>query len=192
MKVYTKTGDKGTSSLYDGNRLEKDSIFFCVLGNIDELSSHVGMLCALTNISEVLEQLRRIQRVLQNIGSEIATVDRTNRTVISIEQEEVIFLEECIDKMEQINSPLTSFILPGVNQDDAQSHICRSVTRRVERSLWELQKSKKMITGRKAIINMEEYVMNDNILKFVNRLSDYFFVLARYLCVMKGCQDCFN
>ena len=189
MKVYTKTGDKGTSSLYDGNRLPKDSLFFEVLGNIDELSSNVGMLCALIEDNEnSLLELRRIQRVLQNIGSEIATVDRTNRTIVIISEQETAFLEESIDNMERTNPRLTKFILPGVKQSDSQAHICRSISRRVERSLWNLQQQKNIIREN---VNMEEFNVNDNILKFMNRLSDYFFVLARYLCAIHGIEDCF-
>lgn len=189
MKVYTKTGDRGTSSLYDGNRLPKDSLFFEVLGNIDELSSNVGMLCALIEDGEhSLFELRRIQRVLQNVGSEIATVDRTYRTVVIISEDEASFLEESIDNMEKTNSKLTKFILPGIKQSDAQAHICRSVSRRVERSLWRLHQNSTNIGGN---INMEGFSVNDNILKFMNRLSDYFFVLARYLCARKGVEDCF-
>lgn len=189
MKIYTKTGDSGTSSLYDGNRLKKDSIFFEVLGSIDELSSHIGMLCSLINNEQVHLQLRQIQRVLQNIGSEIATVNREGRIILIIDQEETQNLEKSIDTMEKTNTPLTTFILPGIKQDDAQAHICRSVTRRVERLLWKMEDSKKKINGKKRIINMEEYNVNDNILKFMNRLSDYFFVLARYLCVIRGDTD---
>ena len=118
MKVYTKTGDAGTSSLYDGNRLRKDSIFFEVLGNIDELSSNIGMLCSLTEDNEqIFLQLRTIQRTLQTVASEIATVNRTNRSVEIISEDKTIFLEQTIDIMEQVNDPLTKFIIPGVKQE---------------------------------------------------------------------------
>jgi len=154
-KVYTKTGDKGTTSLYDGSRVEKTAKFFVVLGEIDELSSRIGMLCA--QIPDRLsgqgcvnkicfnfpplqgfnnEQnnpaniLRIIQATLQDLNSIIATVNKENRKIPTIEEKCVQELETYIDHMEEFTPKLTKFILPGVTLADAQSHLCRTQTRK--------------------------------------------------------------
>lgn len=191
MKIYTKTGDSGLSYLYDGNRISKNSLFFEVLGNIDELSSNIGLLFSfLENSNEEINlQLRFIQKKLQNIGTEIATVDRSNKNILIIDENQIKIIEEYIDNMEKVNSLLTKFILPGVEKCDAQCHICRTICRRVERSLWGLQNEKNIIQGKRDI-DMKDFNINTDIFKFVNRLSDYFFVLSRYICTINNIEEC--
>lgn len=195
MKVYTKTGDTGETSLYDGCRIQKTAINFMVLGEIDELSSRIGLLCAMIdNDSEMKDDslnnyslLRKIQHILQDFNTHIATIDRTNRRLPELSEEYVTELENAIDMIENKNTKLTKFILPGVTPIDAQSHLCRTQTRKVERVLIELHNSKDILNvktsrlGQQSYVNLEEFIIPEVMLKYINRLSDFFFVLARYL-----------
>jgi len=177
-KLYTKTGDNGHTSLYDGNRISKTEIFFDVVGDLDELSSNIGMLCFLANENGFL---RIIQAKLLNIGSNIAVVDEKKKNrVKQLTNVDVKSLEEYIDLYESKNPKLTEFILPGTNTADSQAHICRSITRRLERQMWKLNKSDYIVEG-KTKIDMKNVKVDIVILKFINRLSDFFFSYARYL-----------
>lgn len=198
MKVYTKTGDKGTTSLYDGNRAPKFIIIFKLLGEIDELSSRIGMLTV--HSEKILENddmklsdvLRKVQRTLQDFNSYIATVEQKNKKLPNIEPDLVNELEEYIDKMESENSKLTKFILPGVTLSDAQAHLCRTQARTSERTLCELLNTSEILTVRKKDSNymsLEDFYIPDVIPKYMNRLSDFFFVFARYICKIQGVED---
>ncbi len=201
MKVYTRTGDKGITSLYDGKRIAKNSVFFEVLGEIDELSSRVGVL--ISNLSEkdtpdgLLAQLRVVQGILQDINSIIATVDSAGRKLPEVTEDDITKLEVSIDRMEQSNPKLTKFILPGVTVSDAHSHMCRTQTRKIERRLWEMQRSNEYVEvfkmkDQETYIDLTEVNIDENILKYINRLSDYFFVLSRYIChAVYGKEDHF-
>lgn len=191
-KLYTKTGDKGITSLYDGTKLKKGSWIFTVLGGLDELSSHIGVLCVKTQklrnnpIKEektretyqnhldiiypvdLFDYLREIQVNLLDIGSNIATIDISRKKRLrQLNQTDIKKIEDMIDTIESENNKLTEFLLPGTNESDAQCHICRSVTRRVERDLWLLDE-------------LNEKVDN-NILVYLNRMSDFFFAFSRKL-----------
>lgn len=193
-KLYTKTGDKGTTSLYDGSRQKKSRIFFDVLGDLDELASHIGLLCAkisekkgqLNNFRDSVEngavlleekisitdgqldRLREIQVKLLDIGSNVAVVDETKKgKVPKFSEDDVKCVEKWIDDCEEKNTKLTEFLLTGVGNLDSQCHVCRSVSRRAERGLWKLY-------------DRDIYV-DANILKYMNRLSDFFFAFARHL-----------
>lgn len=202
MKVYTRTGDKGITSLYDGKRIAKNSLFFDVLGEIDELSSRIGVLCANlegANLSVgLIEQLRFIQGILQDINSIIATVDPNGRTLPHVSDEDITRIETFIDTMEANNPKLVKFILPGVTIPDSHAHMCRTQTRKVERRLWEMHYSTDYVeifkvSGQESYIDLSELEIHENILKYVNRLSDYFFVLARYIChAVHGKEDHFR
>lgn len=182
-KLYTKTGDTGITSLYDGSKRSKGHIIFDVLGNLDELSSNIGFLCAKvysreiedrSNFSELIDKsvsncdkLREIQVTLLDIGSNIAVIDENKKKrVPKITENNVGRIEGWIDKCEGKNEKLTEFLLPGIKEIDSQCHICRSVTRRVERSMWQLN---------------DEVDIDENILKYMNRLSDFFFAFSRIL-----------
>lgn len=201
MKVYTRTGDKGITSLYDGKRIAKNSLFFEVLGEIDELSSRIGVLCAsLTGATlsvEPIQQLRVIQGILQDINSIIATVDPNGRTLPFVTADDITKIETFIDTMEGSNPKLTKFILPGVTISDSHAHMCRTQTRKVERRLWEMHNSNEYVeifkvSGQDSYIDLSEVEIHEHIFKYVNRLSDYFFVLARYIChTVHGKEDHF-
>lgn len=195
MKVYTKTGDSGETSLYDGCRIQKSAINFMVLGEIDELSSRIGLLCAMINNDSEMKDdsidnyslLRKIQRILQDFNTHIATIDRVNRRLPELSDDYVTELENAIDMIENKNTKLTNFILPGVTPIDAQSHLCRTQTRKVERVLIELHNSKDILNvkttrlGKQSYVDLEKFIIPEVMLKYINRLSDFFFVLARYL-----------
>lgn len=203
MKVYTKTGDVGTSSLYDGKRIAKNTIIFDVLGELDELSCRIGMLCTLVPNTGFLEEhnrdglikfLRDVQSTIQDINSIIATTDKEGKTLPEIIEQDVLKIEEWIDFMENYNPKLTKFILPGVRQEDAQAQLCRTQTRKVERYLWELHDTDnklKVYNKDKQHIDLKPITIPENVTKYINRLSDFFFVLSRYLCFVQGTEDCF-
>lgn len=204
MKVYTKTGDSGDTSLYDGSRAPKYAINFEVLGEMDELSSRIGILCVMIeemnnieedNVNFQILYLRKIQRTLQDFNSHIATIEQENRKLPELHKKLVVEMEERIDCMEMLNKALTKFILPGVNKDDSQAHMCRTQTRKAERVLYNLHTTNELLTitrgGEKTHVELEKFFIPDIMLKYMNRLSDFFFVLARWLCSIKGQSDCF-
>lgn len=177
MKIYTKTGDKGQTSFYDGSRALKCAINFDVVGEVDELSSRIGLLCSLIG-EEDSGILRRIQAILQDINSHIATIDKKKCSLPELSYDVVASLEVAIDSMEKVNPKLTKFILPGVMQTDAQAHLCRTQTRKVERRIIELY-------------NLIPGIVPDVVLQYINRLSDFFFVFARWLCATKNVSEYF-
>lgn len=175
MKIYTKTGDAGNTSLYDGSRAPKFSVVFQVLGEIDELNSRIGLLC--THMTDT-DMLRKIQRTLQDFNSHIATIDKTNKKLPDLAESLVLELENMIDEMEKVCPKLTKFILPGVTTPDALSHLCRTQARKAERYIVDMYYSHKVD-------------IPDIIMKYMNRLSDFFFVFSRWICVKSGNTDCF-
>ena len=195
MKIYTKTGDAGTTSLVGGVRIGKDDTRLEAYGTIDELNSHIGLLMAMMNARIVTTQsqyamdsvasvneLKWIQNVLFAVGSFLAT--DLNRTEIRqqsiITEDMVVRIEESIDALQMGLQPLKSFVLPGGTMTAAQCNVCRTVCRRAERNAIMMIKT----TG----ANIEQYT---NLLKFINRLSDYLFVLARKLNNNEGVNEFF-
>lgn len=169
-KIYTKKGDYGKTNLYDSyEKINKDDGIFEVLGDLDELSSHIGMLITNLKEKEIIKFLRNIQNKLLEIGSDFATINKRHK-IREITEEDIAELENYIDKMTDKLEPLKEFILPGgVNIMESQTHICRTVCRRVERHAWKVYEANK---DRKTRI--ETY-------KYLNRLSDFLFTLARFL-----------
>lgn len=170
MKIYTKTGDDGSTSLYGGNRVQKDNARVEAYGTIDELNSFLGLLIEKTHEADIKSYLLNIQHILFNIGSVIATVDEKYMSKLPpLNESDTQSLESSIDQMESTLPSMTNFILPGGGEAPSLSHICRTVCRRAERCLVAL--SKVEIPNEQLISSM----------KFLNRLSDYFFVLSRKL-----------
>ena len=166
MKIYTKRGDSGLTDLYDGSRVTKTDEIFDALGTLDELSSHIGMLIYLDlqyNPSGAF--LRDIQQDLLDIGSIIATPNpKENQVLPSINAGHIEKLESQIDEMDTKLQPLTVFIkVGGSSQIESQAHICRAVCRRAERCILKC-------------VNDGDFIN-----QYMNRLSDYFFTLARYM-----------
>jgi cob(I)alamin adenosyltransferase len=173
MKVYTKTGDKGTTLLIGGTRVAKHHIKIDAYGTVDELNSYIGLLRdKVTN--DYKEELIFIQNKLFTLGSFLA-LDKSkeklpngkNRLSIpEINDIDIAFLENKIDKMEESLPPMTSFVLPGGHEQVSICHICRTICRRAERKTTQLN---------------EVEMQDEMLIKFLNRLSDYLFVLARKL-----------
>lgn len=162
MKVYTKTGDDGTTSLFSGKRVPKHDIRIKAYGTIDELNSWVGLIRDQAAI-EIQEELIIIQQNLMTLGSQLAN-DASGFPIKKIDQSDVETLEKQIDHITTTLPELKNFVIPGGHPLISQSHLARCVCRRAERYITEL----KEITP----IDLE-------ILFYVNRLSDYFFTLAR-------------
>tara|TARA_B110000238_G_C16008266_1_gene387668 strand:+ start:86 stop:664 length:579 start_codon:yes stop_codon:yes gene_type:complete len=182
MKIYTKTGDDGSTSLYDGSRVLKTEDVVNALGDVDELASNIGMLCSVIELpddDDAITDLRTVQSCLQNIGSAIATPKSGIKAslVRGVGELDTKHLEVRIDFMQGWMPPLGEFVLPGCSVANSQAHICRSICRRVERSVGKL-------SGREVPINAD-------VLVFINRLSDYFFVLARWVAFSLEDQECF-
>ena len=191
MKIYTKTGDEGTTSLYDGSRINKHDIIFDVLGENDELNARVGKLWCLIeeklfNYDDNLfvEYIRNIQSCIEIINSNIANPElkeennnKKRKSCTQITDEMIKSLETKIDDMEKYLPKLTKFILPGVTIADCQSHLCRTQSRKCERMICNLNQT---------------YILDKNILIYMNRLSDFFFVLSRFICNILGYTDFFK
>lgn len=168
MKIYTKTGDNGTTGLIGGTRVKKTDPRLEAYGTIDELNSFIGLLITYDIPAELKNTLYKIQNILFVIGSFLATdTEKTSLNEVSVLKiSDVELLEKEIDFMNESLSELRNFILPGGNTAAATAHICRTVARRAERKIQAVA---------------ENYNQAEHISEFTNRLSDYFFVLARYL-----------
>lgn len=177
-KVYTKTGDKGMTSLSGGKRVPKDSDKVAAYGTVDELNSFIGVAKSFIEDTGLNEQLAEIQYQLFNLGSEASTpVDQLlkpsgePRFPHTVQEEDIEHLEHWIDKMEESLEPLAYFILPGGGKAASFLHVARTVCRRGERLLVTLA---------------EEENSRPELKKYLNRLSDYLFVAARYVAKLEG------
>lgn len=164
-KIYTRTGDDGTTGLGNGERTEKDSMRINVLGELDELNSLLGVLIASDLKDDLAGYLLNIQHRLFDIGAEIAVPGKATTDTSHISR-----LEELIDNYNEDLKPLDEFIIPGGTLSASVCHLARSVCRRMERHLVHMAR--------------DEYV-NENTLIYINRLSDLLFVLARVINVRK-------
>lgn len=167
--MYTRGGDAGTTSLVGGQRVAKEDIRLEAYGTVDELNAAVGFLSAVLPADDAdARLLRHIQNCLFVVGSSLATdIDTTPLYEASrLAESEVTIIERRIDEIDALLPPLNRFVLPGGCDGAARSHLCRTVCRRAERRICTLA---------------AEHAVADNVMKYVNRLSDYFFVLARYL-----------
>lgn len=178
MKIYTKTGDNGTSSLIGGQRVSKDDIRLEAYGTVDELNSFLGLLRSKTKDVQIKAVIFDIQNTLFAVGAHLAT-DKKSTSLgkfAMIEDEKIAFLEEKIDEFQNNLPKLTNFIIYGKDEMSAICHCCRAIARRAERCV---------IT-----VNQEDKV-DDNIMRYINRLSDFLFVLARVYTKNAGGEDFF-
>lgn len=185
MKIYTKTGDKGETSLFGGLRVLKNHPRIQLYGELDSLNSHIGYLKALTTsllvknptdsgLISILNLLKKIQDEIFVFGSHFATEnDGAKKNLPKPDQGLVSQLEEAMDEMNLELTPLKNFILPGGGLSASYAHIVRTHTRLVERLCVEFIESTKT--------SEDEKVTLDHFIIFANRLSDYFFVVSRYL-----------
>jgi len=165
-KIYTRTGDTGETSLVNGTRVSKHAHRPSAFGEVDEANSTIGLARLYTgDNAEADEMLARLQNDLFDLGADIATPE-TDRPALRITAKQVERLEAEIDFMNAELAPLNSFILPGGSPASAWLHLARTVTRRAERQMTELATKE---------------VVNGDAMKYVNRLSDHLFVLARRL-----------
>ncbi len=168
-KVYTRTGDAGTTGLGDGNRVSKDSLRIHSLGDIDELNACVGLLLNETLPDDVRAFVVDVQHDLFDLGGEVCIPGMS-----MISEKQVKKLETALDGWNESLSPLKDFILPGGSRAAAQAHLCRTVCRRAERILVGLA---------------QEEAVNDGPRQYLNRLSDLLFVLGRHLNKVDGHGD---
>ena len=172
MKIYTKKGDKGTTSLFGGGVFKKDYVRIEAYGTLDELNAHIGHLRDLTEIQ--IPALTSIQNQLFNIGANLATKPGAKLPFPDLDKSIIAALELEIDQMEESLEALTNFILPGGHPQVSWCHICRTVCRRAERRLVTLANEEEI--DQVAII-------------YLNRLSDYLFVLARTIASRLGVKE---
>ena len=178
FKIYTKTGDKGETSLYGGTRVSKAAARVESYGTLDELNAFIGLAKAEISDEKVLSQLQKIQFDLFTVGSEAATptdklllANGKNRLDVMISDKEITELELWMDDFDAELEPLKFFILPSGGKAAATLHVCRTVCRRAERAM--------------VFLNETEEVRPE-LIKYLNRLSDYLFILARYISKISG------
>lgn len=165
MKIYTKTGDKGTTSLIGGTRVPKHHIRIEAYGTVDELNSWIGLVRDQKAGGDQLSILLEIQDRLFSIGSNLASDPEKGKIKLpKITEEDIVLLEKNIDKMNESLPEMRNFILPGGDQAQSFCHVARCVCRRAERNTIHLS---------------EESFVDELVIKYLNRLSDYLFVLAR-------------
>jgi cob(I)alamin adenosyltransferase len=175
-KIYTKTGDAGDTGLGDGSRISKTHARVCAMGDIDELNAQIGLLTAhlsqtsIARLTEIAPFIERLQHRIFDLGGEVSIPGFQ-----LIHDRHVTLIEVELDRMNEGLAPLENFIIPGGSILIAQCHVARSVCRRAERSLVSLQ---------------EIETVNASGIRFLNRLSDYFFVLARFCALQTGQPEC--
>ena len=175
--IYTKTGDHGTTSLVGGSRVNKDDTRVEAYGTVDELNSHIGLLAELFREREkgYYDELKSVQNNLFTLQTLLATEDSTIYARLpQLDEEEVEILERQIDTISDQLPKLHNFVIAGGNVTGAQCHVARTVCRRAERCVVSLAR---------------QTHVDDVLLRYLNRLSDYLFVLARRAVVMTGQKE---
>lgn len=176
MKVYTKKGDLGKTSILGQNDLDKDDLRIAAYGTVDELNSHIGLLTCYSPNDVLTNQLRNIQNALFTLGSELAsTPDVFHKLKLqSVSNDDVAQLEKWIDEQTNELPNLQAFILPGGSIANATAHIARTVCRRAERACVSLNK---------------ELPIRPLVIIYLNRLSDYLFTMARTMTMLTNTEE---
>lgn len=175
MRIYTKTGDEGMTALVAGGRVRKDNDLVEAYGTLDELNACVGVLLESTRTEQGLTaSLERVQRLLFVIGTEVSALAKPKQAFQKLTRKDVQVLEEQIDSFSSELPTLRNFILPSGNKSAAYSHLCRTVCRRAERCLCRL---------------VDDYSVRGELLAYLNRLSDWFFTVARVLVHRAGDEE---
>lgn len=168
MKIYTKTGDKGDTGLIDGSRISKSDLRIIAYGEVDEANSHIGLIISNIEKNSIFDDVKKIlldvQQDLFVLGAELANPNTLKDDNMLVKREMISTIEKYIDNFESELAPISNFILPGGSFESSLLHICRTVVRRAETSAVALAKEQKI---------------NQEILTYLNRISDLFFVLAR-------------
>ena len=167
-KIYTRTGDDGSSGLVDGSRVSKSSVRMAAIGEVDEANAAIGMAIAELIPGDLTEHLLGIQNDMFDLGADLATPGEIGLRIVA---SQVARLEQAIDVMNAELEPLQSFILPGGSIAVAALHLARTVVRRAERA---------------AVALNESEPLNPQLLAYLNRLSDLLFVTARYVAAKEG------
>jgi cob(I)alamin adenosyltransferase len=169
LKIYTKTGDKGMTSLIGGTKVPKSHLRIEAYGTVDELNSYIGLCKDLLTDNQSKTILQEIQDRLFTIGSSLACdpEKEPKMKIPDLKEEDITLLEKEIDRMNEILPPMKNFILPGGHPAVSHLHIARCICRRAERCCVRLE--------------IEKEEVESIIIKYLNRLSDYLFVLARYV-----------
>ena len=175
-KVYTRTGDDGTTALGGGQRVPKDAVRIAAYGTVDELSSQIGVALAVGVVEGLAAPLARIQNELFHLGSDLCVLeeDKARMPVPVVEERHVVALEALMDRLSEELPPLANFILPGGAPSAAQLHVARTVCRRAERLLVTLAREEPI--GAWAV-------------RYLNRLSDALFVMARFENLRRGVPE---
>ena len=167
MKIYTKTGDKGQTSLVGGTRVSKTELRIEAYGTVDELNSYVGLVRDQAVNIDRKELLKEIQDRLFTIGSILASEpEQTKKRIPDLHESDIELLEKAMDEMDTYLEPMRFFILPGGNQAISFGHVARTVCRRAERVVLRLSLKSEV---------------NELVIRYLNRLSDYLFVLCRMM-----------
>lgn len=176
MKIYTKKGDQGTTSLVDNQRVSKDDPRVEAYGTIDELNAHIALICTLIEDKTCKKNLEEIERNLFLIQTELAIAQPQNCPfdIQHISKNDLLELEAQIDIMQQALPANKSFVMLDSHPIAAHCHIARTICRRSERRIVTLNRQK---------------TVNPDIMSYINRLSDFLFVLARYICVLLNIQE---
>lgn len=176
FKVYTRRGDDGSTSLVGGQRVSKASIRLEAYGTVDELSAHLGLLAAMLPDGTDRSMILRVQNNLFNVCTNLATDQEVTPLYPSayLPEGETECLELQVDAIMKMFPEKQGFILPGGTREAAQAHVCRTVCRRAERRIVELAMTTKV---------------TPEVLQYINRLSDYLFVLSKKLNFMAGCDE---
>jgi cob(I)alamin adenosyltransferase len=168
LKIYTKTGDKGDTGLIDGSRISKSDLRIIAYGEVDEANSHIGLIISSIEKNSIFDDVRKIllnvQQDLFVLGAELANPKTLKDDNMLVKREMISTIEKYIDNFESELAPISYFILPGGSIESSLLHICRTVVRRAETSAVALAKGQRI---------------NQEILTYLNRISDLFFVLAR-------------
>ena len=174
MKIYTKSGDQGTTALWGGMRVKKNHPRVAVYGTIDEANSMIGLAVSLLPKTEVLtiQRLTTIQSELFTLGSELATPPGVKTGMEVLEGASITRLEAEIDEMDQQIEPLRNFILPGGAQAAAAINLARAITRRAEREC---------VNFLEQVSETEANAVRPEVIQYLNRLSDYLFVCGRWI-----------
>lgn len=173
-RIYTRTGDDGTTGLVDGSRIDKDSPIACAIGDVDEANCAIGLAIGAAADDEVKAALVRIQNEMFDLGADLATPGddfSASGGALRIVAEQIARLEDEIDSMNADLAPLTSFILPGGGEASRRLHLARAIVRRAERS---------------AVAANRHSRLNPLALAYLNRLSDHLFVAARTFAARAG------
>jgi ATP:cob(I)alamin adenosyltransferase len=171
-KIYTRRGDEGYTSLVSGNRVKKSNVRLEAYGTVDELNSFIACLIDEVDDRDDRQYLQRIQCNLFTIGGYLANDLETKNE--SIAQDEVDSLEKEMDRMDEMVPPLKAFVLPGGCKSNSMAHVCRTVCRRAERAVCQLK---------------DKADIDSIALRYINRLSDYFFLFARRQNILNDIEE---